>query len=156
MEDLFKGRPIDIRQVMNRLKQAAAEAGLPLAERERTYNSRLAQELGKWAESEGKGDNFHKAVFHAYFAEGENIGAIPVLTRIAESLGLDRGDAQRVLETRVFKDSVDRDWAFAGEIGITAVPTMLLGERALVGAQPYHVIEAFVADRNVKRRSTVS
>jgi predicted DsbA family dithiol-disulfide isomerase len=31
--------------------------------RKKTYNSRLAQELGKWAETKGKGDEYHDAVF---------------------------------------------------------------------------------------------
>jgi hypothetical protein len=37
--------------MMASLKRAADKEGLPLGERKKTYNSRLAQELGKWAES---------------------------------------------------------------------------------------------------------
>ena len=54
-------------QAITRLKRAAEELGLPLGERKKTYNSRRAQELGKWAETAGKGDEFHDAVFCAYF-----------------------------------------------------------------------------------------
>jgi predicted DsbA family dithiol-disulfide isomerase len=38
-----------------------------------TYNSRLAQELGKWVETRGKGDQYHDAVFQAYFVDGKNL-----------------------------------------------------------------------------------
>ena len=41
---------------MARLKQVAEELGLTLGKRKKTYNSRLAQELAKWAESKGRGD----------------------------------------------------------------------------------------------------
>jgi predicted DsbA family dithiol-disulfide isomerase len=50
---------MDIEGVKLRLKQVADELGLPLGDRKMTFNSRLAQELAKWAESKGKGDEFH-------------------------------------------------------------------------------------------------
>jgi len=45
LADLFKGAQIDINKVQARLKEVAADLGLPLGERSRTYNTRLAQEL---------------------------------------------------------------------------------------------------------------
>jgi predicted DsbA family dithiol-disulfide isomerase len=53
LEELFVGKPIDIEKVLAQLKKVADALGLPLGEREKTYNSRLAQELAKWAESIG-------------------------------------------------------------------------------------------------------
>jgi len=70
-EELYAGRGIDIKKNMSRLKKVADELGLPLGERKKTFNSRLAQELAKWVESKGKGDTFHDAVFRAYFVDGE-------------------------------------------------------------------------------------
>ena len=67
LEKLFANYPVDVNQIMRRLKTRAAELGLPLGERKKTYNSRLAQELGIWAESKDRGDAFHMAVFKAYF-----------------------------------------------------------------------------------------
>jgi predicted DsbA family dithiol-disulfide isomerase len=74
LEELFAGRPINIEEMLARMRNIAGELGLPFGDRQKTYNSRLAQELGKWAESQGKGDEFHDAAFRAYFAEGLNIG----------------------------------------------------------------------------------
>ena len=59
--------------MLARLRQVARELDLPFGERKMTFNSRLAQELGKWAEDQGRGDAFHHAVFLAYFQRGENI-----------------------------------------------------------------------------------
>jgi predicted DsbA family dithiol-disulfide isomerase len=70
LEELFAGRDIDIPSAMARLKKVARELDLPWGERKKTYNSRLAQELGKWAETKGKGDEYHDAVFRAYFVDG--------------------------------------------------------------------------------------
>jgi len=59
--------------MVRRLRFQAMELGLPFGERTITCNSRLAQELGLWAESKGKGKQFHNAAFRAYFAEGHNL-----------------------------------------------------------------------------------
>ena len=69
--------------MLDHMKQVAKEQGLPFGDRKMTFNSRLAQELGKWAEQMEKGDAFHDAVFRAYFADGRNIADANVLADIA-------------------------------------------------------------------------
>ena len=132
---------------MLKLKSVADSLELPLGDRKRTYNSRLAQELGKWAEEEGNGDDFHMAAFKAYFVNGVNLAKIPVLVKIAETVSLDRITAGRVLEERTYQKQVDRDWQRASELGITAVPTFLMNGNRLVGAQPYEALEKLVQGR---------
>ena len=71
---LFPGREAQLSDMQARLSRRALAEGLPpLGQRTRTYNSRLAQELGKWAESQGLGDSFRHAVYQAFFVEGVNI-----------------------------------------------------------------------------------
>jgi predicted DsbA family dithiol-disulfide isomerase len=140
--------------VLARLKKVADEEGLPFGERHMTYNSRLAQELGKWAEFRGRGESFHNAVFRAYFVEGKNIGKIQELLHVARLVGLSDEEAQEVLETRGFKGAVDLDWSRARGMGVTAVPTFLLDERFVVGAQPYEVLEQLLDASGVKKRDS--
>ncbi len=154
IEQLFAGR-LDLDQVRARLKQAAQDAGLPLGDREMTYNSRLAQELGKWAESKGRGDDFHHRAFKAYFVDGINIGKVSLLASLAGEIGLPEDEAREVLQKRVFKEAVDSDWIRSRRKGIQAVPTFLLGERILVGAQPYEKMVLFVEDGGVKKRAAM-
>ena len=139
---------------MARLKKVADEEGLPFGERHMTYNSRLAQELGKWAESQGRGEPFHNAVFRAYFVEGKNIGKSQELLDVARSVGLSGEEARKVLETRGFKADVDSDWSRARGMGVTAVPTFLLDARFVVGAQPYEVLEQLLNVSGVKKRDS--
>lgn len=136
---------MDMNQRMAQHKQIATEEGLAFGDRKKTYNSRLAQELGKWAEENSKGDAYHRAVFHAYFAEGQNIGAIAVLLDLVERIGLPPVEAQKILESRKFRHVVDMDWGRSYALGVTAVPTFFMGRQSLVGAQPYHILERFVA-----------
>ncbi len=138
---------------MARLKRVAREEGLPLGERRMTFNSRLAQELGKWAESLGQGEPFHRAIFHAYFAEASNIAREDELCRIAESVGLAAEEAARILAQRTFRAAVDEDWALSRRRGVTAVPTFFLNGRSLVGAQPYEMLSRFVEAGGVPRRT---
>jgi predicted DsbA family dithiol-disulfide isomerase len=138
---------------MERLKEIAANLGLPWGTRTRTCNSRRAHELGKWAESLGKGDEFHMAVFQAYFAAGRNIADISVLKEIAGIIGLDRRMVEQALAERTFKEAVDRDWKYSRTCGITAVPTFMVDGRTVVGAQPYQALKNLVtAARGIMRK----
>ena len=137
LSELFAGREADIAAMQARLVKAAAAEGLPLAIRTRTCNSRLAQELGKWAESRGTGDPFRRAVYRSYFVDGTNIALIEELVRIAGSVGLPGDEARAVLAKRSFASSVDADWQRARELRITAVPTHLCNGRRLAGFSSY-------------------
>jgi predicted DsbA family dithiol-disulfide isomerase len=151
LEELFAGQPIDIQKIISRLRQVADGLGLPLGDRKKTYNSRLAQELAKWAESKGKGDPFHEAVFRTYFVDGKNIGRVDELVTLAKSIGLPEGEARSVLESRIFKEAVDSDWSRSRALGITAVPTFVVDHRSVVGFQSYEVLEQFLKTCGVKQ-----
>ena len=151
LEELFAGRPINIKKAMARLKQVADDLGLPLGERKKTYNSRLAQELAKWAESEGKGDPFHEAVFRAYFVDGKNIGRVAELVALAKSVGLPGKKAKSVLELRTFKGAVDSDWLRSHALGITGVPAFVVDQQTTVGFQPYEELEQFLTKCGIKK-----
>jgi predicted DsbA family dithiol-disulfide isomerase len=118
-----------------------ATEGLPYGERTHTYNSRLAQELGKWADTQEQGAAFHDAMFQAYFVEARNIGDIDTLVQIAERVGLPASEARDVLTERRFKAAVDADWQRSQAFGITGVPTFVANGHGVVGAQPYEVLE---------------
>ena len=154
LKDLFSNfSSEDLKNMKDRMKLAADEAGLPLGDRDKTFNSRLAQELGKWAESNDKGDLFLHAVFKAFFADGINIAKIPALLDIAASVGLPVSEAEAVLVKRTFKSAVDEDWSLSKEKGITAVPTFVMNNERLVGAQPYEMLERLMEEKGVKKKS---
>jgi predicted DsbA family dithiol-disulfide isomerase len=135
------------------LRQVAARLDLPFGQRTMTFNSRFAQELGKWAEEQGRGDQFHRAAFRAYFAEGQNIGDREVLAAAARSAGLSDRKAREVIDSRAYKQAVDDDWQYSTRSGVTAVPTFQLDGDRLVGAQPTAVLEQFLVDHDVPRQS---
>jgi predicted DsbA family dithiol-disulfide isomerase len=157
LEDLFANRPVNVKDLIQRLKLTAEALGLPFGNRTMTYNSRLAQELAKYAASNGLEDIFQQKVFRAYFAKGLNIGDPMILIDLAKAAGLSAAEADQVIRERSFRDAVDRDWAQSVRMGITAVPTFVIGRNAIVGAQPHSVIVKFLNNNGVSRKSdTVS
>lgn len=144
LEDLFRGRGYDVPKMQAQMRARMEAEGLPYGNRTMTYNSRLAQELGAWAETQPGGEAIHDALFKAYFVEGRNIGDIDVLMEIARGLGLDEKTAREVLEKRTFKSAVDADWEKSRQYGVTGVPTFVAGGQGVVGAQPYETLVQLV------------
>ena len=144
LADLFAGRNVDRKAMHAQMKARMDAEGLPYGERTMTYNSRLAQELGKWADTQPGGDAIHDALFRAYFVEARDISQPAELLKIVEQVGLPVDDAREALEKRTFKEAVDRDWELSRRIGVTGVPTFVAGRYGVVGAQPYEVLEQLV------------
>ena len=147
LSEMFAGREAMIAAMQTRLTQVAAAEDLPLALRTRTFNSRRAQELGKWAESQGAGELFHQAVYLAYFVEGINIALIDKLVDIAESIGLPTTEARKVIGTGSFAAAVDADWQLTRELRVTAVPTHLYEGKRLAGFGAYEDFERLIGRR---------
>ena len=144
LADLFAGRGVD-RKAMNAQMKARMDAeGLPYGERTMTYNSRLSQEIGKWADTQPGGEAIHDAMFRAYFVEARNIGDPDVILDIVKQVGLSVDEAREVIEKRTFKDAIDEDWALSRQLGVTGVPTFVAGRYGVVGAQPYETLERLV------------
>lgn len=155
IEELFGYHLPLMNEKMQHLELKAASLGLPLAKRETISNSRLAQELAKWAEVFGKLKAYRHAVYRAYFAEGADISKPSVLVDIATACGISSLDAQSVIETRAFSRAVDRDWERSEELGIMAAPTYIMGNTHLMGSQPYEKLEALMADHNIAKKNLI-
>jgi len=144
LADLFAGRNVDRNAMHAQMKARMDAEGLPYGERTMTYNSRLAQELGKWADTQPGGEAIHDALFRAYFVEARDISEPAVLLDIVARVGLPVDGAREVLERRTFRDAVDADWELSRRYGVTGVPTFVVGRQGVVGAQPYEVLEQLV------------
>jgi predicted DsbA family dithiol-disulfide isomerase len=127
------------------MKARMEEEGLAYdAARNMTYNSRLAQELAKWAESKGIDGKIHDPLFRAYFVDMKNIGQLEILVELAAQAGLPADEAKEVLARRSFKDQVDADWRRCADLGVSAVPTFVSGRYMMVGAHPYEHLEQLI------------
>ena len=153
MAELYAGRSVDPEAMYIRMKGLMDAEGLPYGRRTHTYNSRLAQELGKWADTQPGGEALHDALYKAYFVDARNIGDPEILVGIAQSVGLPADEARAVLSERRLKDAVDADSAKSHRYGVTGVPTFVADRYGVVGAQPYEVLEQLVEKAGAKRRA---
>src|SRR3954462_8800756 len=111
LAEMYAERGADPEAMYRRMKGLMDAEGLPYGRRTHTYNSRLAQELGKWADTQPGGEAIHDLLYKAYFVDAQNLADIDLLVGIAERVGLPVDEARAVLTERRFKDAVDADWA---------------------------------------------
>ncbi len=126
------------------IKTIADDYGLPYGKRDMTYNSRLAQELGAWADTQENGEALHNKLYEAYFVDNQNISDTRVLLNLIEQAGLDVEQGEQVLTQRLFSHEIDRHWQRAQGMGLSGVPTFVCDELYVVGHQQYEVLMRFL------------
>ena len=127
------------------LKRAREQYGLDLNVGPSGINSRRALIAEKYAESQGKGDTFHKALMQAYWQQARSIDDQDVLKEVAGQVGLDSENFTTALADPTFDAQVVADVELAHEYGLSGVPALIFNERYLVvGAQPYDMLKQVV------------
>ena len=113
-----------------------------MAKRGRIYNTFDAHRLLHWAEASGQQLALKKALFAAYFTNGEDPSNHEVLLRAVQVAGLDLDDAQRVLASDEYADEVREQEQFYLSQGIHSVPAVVINDQHLIsGGQPPEVFE---------------
>ena len=139
----FLGPNLDA--VHERLYGIIDELGLPHhSNRTMTYNSRLAQELGMWADTQPGGKTLHKQLFSTYFVENQNLAKKEVLLQAVEKAGLGVVEAGIVIDERSYSGQVDEAWRRAKQFQVTGVPSFLSDSYATTGYHPYEELAKFI------------
>lgn len=106
------------------------------SEESRIVNSFAAHQLLDFALGQGLQHPLKMALFGAHFSDGKDVSDRTTLLDVAESVGLDRAQAEQVLETGALAASVRGKQQFWTSRGISGVPSMVFGGKYLVtGAQ---------------------
>jgi predicted DsbA family dithiol-disulfide isomerase len=119
-------------------------------------HTRLAFEGYQYAKEHGKGNDYNRRVLEAFFVEGQDIGQVGVLGRLAGEIGLDEKDFEEALRSGRYSDAHQEALRHAyQEAGITAVPTFVIGDRVLTGLQSREALEA-VIDEELAREEVAA
>ena len=153
MAGFYAERGLDPDKMYQDMKERMDAEGLPYGKRTHSYNSRLAQELGKWSETVEGGERLEKEFYKAYFVDSRNIGDVDVLLDCVEAAGLSVDEARTIIEQRTFEQAVDEDWAKSQQYGVSGVPTYVAGGYGVVGAQPYEVLEKLMQEVGAQKRN---
>ena len=126
------------------IKNLADEAGIILKLSDKLPNSRLALYLSEFARKNGKFDEFHRLVLDSYWKEGKDIGDQTLLLALAESVGLNRNEMLDYINSEEPKSELLKSLKDLRKYGINGVPTFIIGDDIVVGAQPYNVFKRII------------
>jgi predicted DsbA family dithiol-disulfide isomerase len=139
LSEKYRFTPEQLQQNREAIRARGEQVGFHfnLDKRSRTYNTFDAHRLSCWAEEKGRQLELERALFEAYFTEGENPSDHDVLVRLAEKAGLDPEQARQVLAADAYAEEVREKQRFYHEQGIHSVPSIIINDRYLIrGGQP--------------------
>jgi predicted DsbA family dithiol-disulfide isomerase len=141
-------RPEDIKRMMEHLRTMGAAFGITFADRPRLSNSRRALQAAEFARDNAKFQEYHQAVFTAYFSEGLDIGDLNVLKQIAGDTGLEADAMVSAVESGKYLPRLEEAKEDAARHGVTGVPTFFIAnKKSVVGAQPLDVFRKVLRSR---------
>jgi predicted DsbA family dithiol-disulfide isomerase len=133
------------RQMQQRVSDAAAGEGLDFdLDVAVPANTVDAHRVIHLAERQGLQGQMKERLLRAHFTEGEAVGEVPTLVRLAAEVGLDADTVRSLLATEELTDAVRADESEARALGISGVPFFVIDRRyGVSGAQPSeHLLEA--------------
>jgi predicted DsbA family dithiol-disulfide isomerase len=131
-----------------RIDAMGAAVGLEMKSPRILANSLPALQASEFAAEAGAAEAFEDRVFRAYFSEGLNIGKRDVLLDLGAEVGLDRAALGEALDSGKYAMRIKNNAMSASQKGVSGVPTLLIGDWPLVGAQSEDVM------RRVLQRAT--
>ncbi|MFC1904468.1 DsbA family protein [Chloroflexota bacterium] len=123
------------------LSERVDELGLKLKRSPIVPCSRPALEIAEYAKEQGKFDQFHLAVFKAYWEEAKNIGLKSVIREIVQECGLDASEVESCLDEGRYTQAIKNQSEKAKRSGINSIPTYVIGDFKIEGVQPYELFK---------------
>ncbi|WP_420595551.1 DsbA family oxidoreductase [Deinococcus sp.] len=127
----------DAQAMMDGMTQTAAAEGLEYHfEKSQPTNTFQAHQLLHLAAEKGVQGRLKERLLSAHLSEGENLGDVETLVRLASDAGLNADEARLALSNQTYADAVRQDEAQAQAFGIQGVPFFVLGNKyGVSGAQ---------------------
>ena len=130
-----------------RLVQAGKELGFAFnfTDDSRMQNTFKAHQLIHFAAQNGLEEEMKLSLFNAYFTDGKDVNDLGVLVELAESVGLDKTEAEVVIKSEKYAQAVREEETIWMQRGIQSVPTFVIGNQGVAGAQEPATLAAFIA-----------
>ena len=146
LQEKYGATPEQSQKNREAIAARGAELGFTFSmdKRSRIYNTFDAHRLLHWAELQGGGaqEALKKALFKAYFTDGESPESHDLLLRLATEAGLDHGRASAILAGDEYAAEVRAREQFYLQRGINSVPAVIINDKHLIsGGQPVEVFE---------------
>ena len=133
------------------LEREAKEAGLPLRWPPRLPNSRMALAAAEWVRQHQPGSfsQFHKELFAAHFALGEDLEDTSVIDRHASESGIDIASMHSALADGSAIAAVNESEATGRRYGVQGTPAWLFDQHLIMGLRPASEFE-HLADEAIR------
>jgi predicted DsbA family dithiol-disulfide isomerase len=121
-----------------RIRILAEEIDLEMQMPEKLANSHLALLGAEHAREIGVLEEYHEAIFRAYFQQGKDIGKIETLVDIWSDIDINSISFREALMSEKYEPLLGASIAEARSRGIHAVPSFVFADGNIIaGAQPY-------------------
>lgn len=144
----YKGYPAaQLREVQDRLTYQGKDYGIGFRfDTCLTFNTGDAHRLWQWSRQFNRDNELKEVLMRAHFTEGVDLSVRENLVEAAVLAGLDREEANGILEGDAYADEVESDMYQARQLGVRGVPYFLVDEKAVIsGAQADQIFENVLA-----------
>jgi predicted DsbA family dithiol-disulfide isomerase len=136
-----------------RLLRFAAEFGITdMKMRDRSPNTRRALAIAEYARDQGRLEPWRQLAMDAHWRRGLDLVNDADLRALALEAGLDPDAAIAASRDPDYLGRIDEKRAQAEELGVTGIPTFVIGNQGVVGCQPYPVLARFVEEAGARKR----
>ena len=120
--------------------------------RTRSPNTRRALAIAELARDQDELEAWRQVAMDAHWKRGLDLEGDLDLRTLAAEAGLDPDAAIAASHDARFLARIDRRRAEAEELGVTGIPTFVIGNQGVVGCQPYETLAGFVESAGARKR----
>ena len=149
LEEKYGLSPEQLKANKQTIVERGAESGVDFKfeQRARIYNTLDCHILLHYAAEQGKQTELKLALFNAYFTQGLDVSDQAVLLNTIEEVGLNKTEAQAVLNDEQYKKTVQEEESKFKHMGISSVPSFIINNKYLLsGGQPVESFKQALAE----------
>jgi predicted DsbA family dithiol-disulfide isomerase len=119
---------------------------------ERIPNTRRSLAIAEYSRDQGKLESFRVLAMAAHWSGGKDLENDLDLAELATSAGLNAESALEASTSQEYLQRVDMLHEEASRLGITGIPTFIIGDQRIVGCQPYDALADAVRKAGIPTR----
>ena len=124
--------------------------GIPFAPPPITTDPTPAGLVSFAAEDVGKLEDYVVTVMWAEWAEGQDIGQVEVLEKVAGAIGLETKRVKAAIDSRDYELRLQDNWAEALSLGVIGVPSFVVGDQIFWGNDRVDFLEDHLVELGLK------
>jgi predicted DsbA family dithiol-disulfide isomerase len=136
-----------------RLQEFAKSFGIKdMKLRERSPNTRRALAIAEHARDQDRLEPWRRLAMEGHWRRGLNLESDADLRSLAVEAGLHPDAAISASRDPRYLGRIDEKRAEAESLGVSGIPTFVVGDHGVVGCQPHEVLARFVDDAGARKR----